>query len=157
MENYLNVLEESLNKKIQVLARIQEYNARQQEIFQSDAVNMDEFDRYVEEKGELIEELTRLDNGFEILYANLAEQLKEDRTRYAAQIKSLQELIGQVTDMGVTVQAQEARNKMLIEDYFRRAREDIGKGRKASKAAFDYYRNMSNTNHVPPQFMDSKN
>lgn len=156
MENYLNVLEDSLHKKIQVLGRIQDYNARQQEIFQSDTVNMEEFDQYVEEKGGLVEELERLDSGFEALYANLAEQLKADRTRYAEQIRTLQGLIKRVTDMGVAVQAQEARNKKLIEDYFRRSREDLAQDRKTSKAAYDYYKNMSNTNFVPPQFMDSK-
>lgn len=156
MENYLNMLEESLHKKIQVLGRIQEYNVRQQQIFQSDTVNMDEFDRYVEEKGQLIEEVEQLDNGFEVLYAKLAEQLKEDRTRYAAQIHTLQELIKQVTDMSMTAQAQEARNKKLIEDYFRKTREGLANDRKASKAAYDYYKNMRNTNYVPSQFMDSK-
>lgn len=156
MENYLNVLEESLHKKIKVLNKIQDYNLRQQEIFQSDAVNMDEFDQYVEEKGELIDELNQLDNGFEILYSNLSRQLQEDRARYAAQIRTLQELVKQVTDMSVTIQTQEARNKKLIEDYFRKSREEIRQGRRSSKVAFDYYKNMSNSNFVSPQFMDDK-
>ncbi len=156
MENYLNVLEESLQKKIRVLNKIQDYNLKQQEIFQSDAVNMDEFDQYVEEKGELIDELNRLDDGFEILYANLSRQLQEDRTRYAAQIRTLQELVKQVTDLGVTVQTQEARNKKLIEDYFRKSREQIRQGRRSSQVAYDYYKNMSNSRFVPPQFMDDK-
>ena len=156
MENYLNVLEESLQKKIKVLNKIQDYNLKQQEIFQSDTVNMDEFDQYVEEKGELIEELNQLDNGFEILYANLSKQLQEDRARYAPQIRTLQELVRQVTDLSVTVQTQEARNKKLIEDYFRKSREEIKQGRRSSKAAYNYYKNMSNTNFVQPQFMDDK-
>ena len=156
MENYLNVLEESLHKKIQVLGKIQDYNARKQENLHSDTVDMEEFDQYVEEKGKLIEELELLDSGFEILYEKLAEQLKENRDRYAAQIRTLQGLIKQVTDMGVTAQVQEARNKKLIEDYFRRSREGLAKDRKTSKAAYDYYRNMSNRNYVPSQFMDIK-
>ncbi|MCM1045547.1 MAG: flagellar protein FlgN [Candidatus Gastranaerophilales bacterium] len=156
MENYLNVLEESLHKKIHVLGKIQEYNARQQQIFQSDMVDMDEFDQSVEEKGKLIEEVEQLDNGFELLYANLARQLQEDKTRYAAQIHTLQELIKQITDMGVTVQAQEARNKRLIEEYFRKSRQNLNQDKKTSKAAFDYYKNMNNSHFVPPQFMDSK-
>lgn len=156
MENYLNVLEESLQKKIEALNKIQDYNLKQQEIFQSDTVNMDEFDQYVEEKGELIDELNQLDNGFEILYANLSKQLQEDRARYATQIHTLQELVKQVTDLSVTVQTQEARNKKLIEDYFRKSREEIKRGRQSSKAAYDYYKNMSNTNFVQPQFLDDK-
>lgn len=56
----------------------------------------------------------------------------------------------------MTIQAQEARNKKLVEDYFRRERKQLGQTRKNSQAAFDYYKNMSQSNLLPPQFMDSK-
>ncbi len=155
-ENYLNVLEESLNKKLQIMAKIQEYNLRQQEIFSSDNVEMDKFDEYVDEKGALIEEVSALDNGFETLYRNLAEELAGNRQKYATQIKRLQELVTRVTEESVSIQAQEARNKQLIEQFFSKQRMGIKKSRVASKAAYDYYKSMSNTNVVPPQFMDNK-
>ena len=72
--NYLTLLEESLQEKLQVMADIQQYNLKQQEIFQSDNVDMDRFDEYVEEKGKLIDRLTALDNGFESLYAKVAKE-----------------------------------------------------------------------------------
>lgn len=154
--NYLSVLEESLQKKLQIMAKIHEYNLNQQEIFQSDHVEMDKFDEYVDRKGVLIEQLTALDNGFETLYQKMAEELKDNREKYAEQIRRLQELVTRVTEEGVTIQAQEARNKKLIEKYFSEQRAGIKSNRAASKAAYDYYKNMNNTNHVPPQFMDSK-
>ena len=92
-ENYLNLLEESLRKKLQVMAEIQKYNLRQQEVFQSENVDMERFDEYVEEKGTLIGRLTALDSGFEKLYAKVAEQLDGNREKYAAQIKALQGLV----------------------------------------------------------------
>lgn len=156
MENYLTILEESLQKKIAVLQRIQQYNEVQKQAFSSDKASMDDFDAAVEEKGKLIEELTKLDQGFEILYANVAEQLKDNREKYKEHIKRLQDLVRQVTELGNNVQVQEARNKKLIEEFFGRQRAEIKQGRKSSKAAFDYYRNMSGTKHVPPQFLDSK-
>lgn len=155
-ENYLNLLEESLRKKLQVMAEIQKYNLGQQEIFQSENVDMDRFDGYVAEKGALIDRLTALDNGFERLYAKVAEQLDGNREKYAAQIKTLQALVTEVTDTGVQIQAQEARNKKLIEDYFRKEKEGIRMGRKSSQAAIGYYKTMSKTAVMPPQFMDSK-
>jgi len=155
-ENYLTLLEESLRQKLQVMAEIQAYNLRQQELFQSEEVDLEQFDSYVEEKGALIERLTMLDNGFGRLYSKVAETLKNGREQYAEQIRTLQELVTEVTDAGVVVQAQEARNKKLIEDFFRREREGIRKGRKSSKAAIDYYKNMSRSAVVLPQFMDSK-
>lgn len=154
--NYLTLLEESLKSKLQVMAEIQAYNLRQQEIFQADEAEIDKFDEYMAEKESLIEKLTSLDNGFERLYQKVAEELKENRQMYAEQIKNLQKLITEVTDASVAIQAQEARNKKLIEDYFRKERDGICMNRKTSKAAIDYYRNMSKSAVVLPQFMDSK-
>ncbi len=104
----------------------------------------------------MIERLTSLDNGFERLYQKVAEELKENRQIYAEQIKNLQKLITEVTDASVAIQAQEARNKKLIEDYFRKERDGICMNRKTSKAAIGYYKNMSKSAVVLPQFMDSK-
>lgn len=155
-QNYLTLLEESLQKKLQVMDEIQQYNLRQQEIFQADEVDIDRFDEYVEEKGNLIDKLNSLDNGFESLYAKVAKELEGNRDQYKDQIKRLQELVTQVTETSVTIQAQEARNKKLIEDFFQKTRENIRSGRKSSKAAYDYYKNMSKSSVVMPQFMDSK-
>lgn len=155
-QNYLTLLEESLQKKLQVMDEIQQYNLKQQEIFQADEVDIDRFDEYVEEKGNLIDKLNSLDNGFESLYAKVAKELEGNRDQYKDQIKRLQELVTQVTETSVTIQAQEARNKKLIEDFFQKTRENIRSGRKSSKAAYDYYKNMSKSSVVLPQFMDSK-
>lgn len=155
--NYLTLLEESLQKKLQVMAEIQQYNLKQREIFESDNVDMDHFDEYVEEKDALIEKLNALDNGFESLYAKVAKELEEGgREKYREQILHLKQLVTEVTESSVTIQAQEARNKKLIEDFFRREREGIRMGRKSSKAAYDYYKNMNRSSVVLPQFMDSK-
>ena len=155
-QNYLTLLEESLQKKLQVMDEIQQYNLKQQEIFQADEVDIDRFDEYVEEKGNLIDKLNSLDNGFESLYAKVAKELEGNRDQYKDQIKRLQELVTQVTETSVTIQAQEARNKKLIEDFFQKTRENIRSGRKSSKAAYDYYKNMSKSSVVLPQFMDRK-
>lgn len=155
-EKYLNIMEESLEKKLQILEGIQGYNLRQQEILQAQEVELEQFDECVDRKGELIEELTALDSGFETLYENLSKELQDGREKYAEHIRRLQELVSEVMDRSVTIQAQEARNKKLVEDYFRRERKQLGQTRKNSQAAFDYYKNMSQSNLLPPQFMDSK-
>ena len=155
-ENYLKVLEESLEKKLHIMEKLQEYNLSQQKIFQEQEVKLEKFDEYVDKKSELIEELTGLDKGFETLYQNVSEELQGNREKYAAQIKRLQELVTRVTEESVTVQAQEARNKKLVEDYFRKERSNLAQSRKTSRAAYDYYKSMSQSNVAPPQFLDSK-
>lgn len=155
-ENYLSILEESLDKKLQIMAKIQEYNLCQQEIFQAQDVKLEEFDEYVDKKSELLDELTALDNGFEDLYRDVSRELQDNREKYGLQIKRLQELVTRVTEESVTIQAQEARNKQLVETYFRKARTDLAKNRKTSKAAYDYYRSMSQSGIAPAQFLDNK-
>ena len=155
-ENYLTLLEESLQKKLQVMEEIRQYNLKQQEIFQSEKVDMDGFDEAVEEKGKLIEELSALDNGFESLYSKVKKELEEGRDKYKDQIMRLQTLVTEVTETSVSIQAQEARNKKLIEDYFRKEKENIRSGRRSSKAAYDYYKNMNRSSVVLPQLMEKK-
>ena len=142
MVNYLNVLEEALRKKLVILNKIQVYNERQFECFSAEDVDMSSFDEAIEEKGKLIEDLARLDDGFETIYANLAEDLQQNKEKYAEQIKVLQELIRCVTEKSMSIQAQEARNKSLIETYFSREKRQIKKGRVNSKVAYGYYKNL---------------
>lgn len=157
MENHLTILSESLDQKIAVLQDIQAYNEKQERALMEQTPDLDSFDEALEEKEELIQRLEKLDEGFEILYAKISEQLSRNREAYAEQIRELQEKIRKVTDMSVSIQAQEARNKKLIEEYFSKAKHGIRQGRQNSKAAYDYYRNMSGSNLSSPQYMDSKN
>lgn len=156
MENQLSILAESLDKKIQVLREIQKYNELQEASFQDGKAKLEDFDKAVEQKGILIEKLNKLDEGFEILYAKLAEQLKDNKERYASQIADLQQKIKLVTELGVSIQAQEKRNKALVEQFFAKERHGIRRGRQSSKAAYDYYKNMSQSGYASSQFMDSK-
>lgn len=156
MENQLTILSESLDKKLEVLQKIQDYNKRQEEIFSAEKVDMSLFDDAVEEKQRLIDEVVRLDEGFEVMYGKLAKELEGNRERYAVQIKELQRKVSRVTELSVSVQAQEARNKKLIESYFARERANIGQRRKNAKNAFDYYKSMSGAGYVQPQMYDNK-
>ena len=149
-------MSESLYKKLEVLQKIQEYNKRQEEVFSAEKVDMSLFDDAVEEKQRLIDEVVRLDDGFEIMYEKLARELEGNRQRYAAQIRELQAKVAKVTDLSVSVQAQEARNKKLIESYFAKERSNIGQRRKSARSAFDYYKSMSSTGYTQPQMYDSK-
>lgn len=156
MENQLTILAESLEQKIQVLTEIQEYNMRQEQAFTNGTVKLDDFDAAVEEKGKLIERLAKLDEGFEILYAGLSKQLQNNREKYAPEIRGLQQQIARITEMSVAIQAQEKRNKQLVEQFFSRERTSLGQNRKTSKAAYDYYKKMNNTSYTQSQYYDSK-
>lgn len=143
MKSQLSILQESLAAKRQVLLEIQEYNRKQEEVFMAEEVDMSLFDEAIEEKENLIQKLTLLDDGFEAMYEKLAKELEGNREKYAGQIRILQQQIKEITDLGVSIQAQEARNKSLIEKYFSRERKSMHRELQNSAKAYNFYKSMS--------------
>lgn len=156
MENYLDILEESLQKKLKVLEEIAVYNQEQEQLLRKESVSLEQLDDNMSHKDELIQKVTALDEGFETLYERIKEQILTHKDHYKEQIRKLQQLISQVTEKSVSIQAQEARNKKLIEDYFKKERSQLRQNRQSSKAAYNYYKSVNNTNVVMPQMMDQK-
>ena len=156
MDNYLSVLEDSLKKKLQILDELTDYTTQQQELLKVEELDYEAFDRLVDQKDPLIQKIMELDQGFETVYDRIKEQLLGNKEQYAAQIKALQSLIGELTDKSVKLQTMEQRNKSAVEQQFRKSREKIRQGRQNKQAALNYYKNMNNSNYVPPQFLDDK-
>lgn len=156
MENYLQVLEDSMHKKLAVLQEIETLSRRQGELLSADPVDEEAFSDSLEEKGLLIDQLNGLDEGFEILYEKLRVQLQQEKEQYKPQIARIQQLITEVTEKSMSIQAQEARNHQAAEAFFARAEGEVQRGRRSSKAAMDYYKSMNHMHSVPPQFMDQK-
>lgn len=156
MDNYLSVLEDSLKKKLQILDELTDYTTQQQELLKVEELDYEAFDRLVDQKEPLIQRIMELDQGFETVYDRIKEQLLGNKEQYAAQIRALQSLIGELTDKSVKLQTMEQRNKSAVEQQFRKSREKIRQGRQNKQAALNYYKNMNNSNYVPPQFLDNK-
>lgn len=156
INNYLAILADSLDQKIVVLDEIAGYCREQEALLKQDSLSLEEFDTCVDRKDACIQRLTKLDEGFETLYERVREQLSAGKDAYKDQITQIQQKIKLVTEKNVSIQAQEARNKKMVEDYFTRERSQLRQGRQTSKAAYGYYKNMNNSNVVPPQFLDSK-
>lgn len=148
MESQLSILQDSLTAKRQVLLEIQEYNRKQEAVFTAEEVDISLFDEAIEEKGRLIDRLTQLDDGFDVMYQILARELENNRERYADQIRAIQQQIKEITDLGVSIQAQEARNKSLVEKFFSRERKGMRKSLQNSAKAYNFYKSMSSLNSV---------
>ena len=154
----LDMLEESLVKKLDVMKKIQEENARQKEILSDpEKVEFEEFDKTVDIKGEYIDQVLALDDGFQSLFDRVKEEVGNNKDQYADQIKRMQALIHDITAASASIEAEEHRNKKLAEKYFSYARTQMNQSKQTSAAAFNYYQTMSNYKNVPPQFMDQKN
>ena len=157
MENYLLILQDSLVKKLRVLEQLEVCNQKQEAALSREAVSLEEFDGLTEEKGLLIENLQKLDNGFEQLYERVKAQLEANKDAHQMEINNMKELIRQITEKSVSLQAQEARNKALVEKFFAKERGQLKQGRLGSKAAMNYYSNMNRMGVNTPQVIDEKN
>lgn len=150
------ILLQSLEKKAKLLDDMIRQNGVQEELLKEEDLDMDAFDEAINQQGFYIEELDKLDQGFETVYDRVREELLQDKARYRMEIIRMKELIQQITDKIVTLNAGNMRNKMLAENQFSRKRAAIGAGVSRNKAARNYYNNMNRLNYVSPQFYDNK-
>ena len=154
----LDMLEDSLRKKIDILCEIEKQNEKQKLVLtEPEQVDEEAFDKTVEIKGELIERINSLDDGFQSLFDRVKGDIGQNKELYADQIKRIQELIRNITGKSASIEAEEHRNKRLAEKYFSTARGRISQNKQSSSAAFNYYQTMNNFKNIPPQFYDTKN
>ena len=156
-EDYLQMLIEATGKKSKVLDKVLDLSIRQDKLLDDPEMNMDSFRKIADEKGSMIDELNKLDEGFEnVYYDKVREQLKDGGSKYKVQIDELKQLIRDVTDKTVQLQTRELRSKKKAEEYFNNQYKKIGENRRSSKAAYDYYKSKRQTNVITPQFLDNK-
>ena len=156
-QSYLAMMTDSLDKKIALMRKIEEENVKQREsLTKAGGIDIDAFDATVDAKGNYIDELDKLNDGFESLFSQVKTEVDQNRQKYQAEIAALQEKIRTITALSSSIQAEEERNRKLVEQTFASTRKDIQLGKKSAKAALDYYHNMARSTFTPPQFIDSK-
>lgn len=141
-DTYIAIMLQSLKKKEQVLDEIIRLDDQQKDTLTDPECPFDVFDETVEAKSACIDQLNRLDSGFEKLYAQVAEELDQNREDYAKEIRDMQQCIRRVTDKSVKIQAQEARNKQLMKEKFSTVQKQATDVRKNSRAITGYYNSM---------------
>ena len=154
--SYLNILQDSLIKKLELLDQIEKKSLEQSEMIKVTNVDLALVDANMDEKAKLIDEILKLDTGFESIYEKVREQLLANKEQFKVQIHNLQGLISKVTEKSTTIQAIEARNKAQMDIVFATQKKEVQNRRNAMSVARDYYQNMNKVKYVSPQFMDHK-
>lgn len=155
-EDYLQIMIESLEKKIDVLDRVLELDKKQISIALEQPFDMEKYDKTMDEKGVLIDELNKLDDGFTSTYERVRDEVQADPKAYADKVQRMQDLIRMAIDKGVAVEAQEQRGKQAMESAVNSKRKEIRTIKVSNAAATQYYKAMSRINDVDPQLMDKK-
>lgn len=142
---YVTALIDSLSQKVDVLKEIRQKNAEQLELTKDTPFPFEKFDKICEDKKVLIYKVNKLDEGFELVYDEIRSELAGNRELYKEEIAKLQKLITEVTDLGTTIQAEEARNKNAMEAALRSERSKLKQGRSSVKAVQSYSQTMKNS------------
>lgn len=150
------ILLQSLEKKNGILDEMILQNKAQEELLKQENLDMDAFDKAIDRQSAYVEELDKLDNGFEAVYDRVRDELMHNKEQYRAEIAAMQKLIQAITDKIATLNAGNMRNKILAENQFKKQKQAIGSSVSKTKVARNYYNSMNHLNYVTPQFYDSK-
>lgn len=154
---YIQLLIDTLEKKKKTLAWLMSVTEQQEEIMSTENFDDNLFDQTISIKDEHIKTLTMLDEGFEKVYEGVKEELAAKKDKYATEIKTLQGLISDITDLSVKLQALEKRNRSKLEYVLSQKRKEIKDTRLSSKTVANYYKNIAQQNDIQSSvFYDKK-
>lgn len=153
---YIAVLIQSLEKKKSILDRIIEKNKEQSFLFTDENSDPDRLEENMREKSDLVDQLNQLDEGFQQVYDRIKPILQQQKESYKDEIRSMKQLITDITERSTTVQAQEYRNRELAVKRFSAVKGNIRQARASNKVASQYYKSMAKLNAIDSQFMDKK-
>ncbi|MCR5300886.1 MAG: hypothetical protein K6E49_00435 [Lachnospiraceae bacterium] len=146
VDDYIQIMIESLTKKSELLDKLIRKNEEQNECVSGktyEEVDWDSFNLIVEQKQASIDRIVKMDEGFQSLYDRVREQLNDDRDKYADKIREIQRLIIRITDQGAKITTGEERNKKIIEKIFGTRKKEIKRTRNSLKVASSYAQTMS--------------
>ncbi len=155
--DYVVMLRESLEKQADVLNVLLIRNKEQAAILQDPNTTPDDLERNMNMKSELIDRIIMLDEGFEQLFNRVKDIIEEDRETYADEIRLMQDLIRQISDLTADVEATEYKNKEYAKTRFANIKKDVREIKKSGDVVSSYYRNMMAHNKADdPAFLDKK-
>ncbi len=156
MDTYMDMLQDSLEKKLDILEKIAVYQEDEMDMLKEEGMDMEAFDQNIADKVALAQGLEKLDDGFEQVYDRIREEMIGNKEKYAVPIRKLQDMIGEITERNASIQAQESRIKLAVDAYVQRKSAALRQKLDNGKAARSYYNNMKKLNYVGSQFLDKK-
>lgn len=155
LKKYLQILDESLDKKIEILTQVEKLSREQSDMIANEA-SFEEIDKNMDAKAELIEQINKMDDGFSAMYDNIKAELDKNRTEFKSEIATLKKKITTVMEKSTSIEAIEARNKAGMENRFSVVHKDNSERLGKASAVRDYYNVANKLNVITPQFLDSK-
>ena len=84
--SYIEILKQSLTKKIELLDTIMALNVLQKDMLENPDLDPDELEENLNHKADLVEQLSKLDDGFSQIYDRVRADLTENRGAYSEDV-----------------------------------------------------------------------
>jgi flagellar biosynthesis/type III secretory pathway chaperone len=154
--SYIEILKDSLQKKISVLQALLEATNRQSSYIDGEEFSLDVLQEAIDQKDVLLEQLDELDQGFDRVFQEIRSEFVAKQAQYRTDIAEMQKQIRLCTDIGVEIQRIEEQNKNKLLVKFADQKKELRKIKTSSKVASTYYKNMSKRNGMSNYFVDQK-
>ena len=154
--SYIEILKQSLTKKIELLDTIMALNVLQKDMLENPDLDPDELEENLNRKADLVEQLSKLDDGFSQIYDRVRADLTENRGTYSDDIAQMKRDITAIMDKSTAIQSQEKRNQVLMQQKFTSVKKQIKEVKKSRQAVNSYYRNMMKMGAPEAAFLDDK-
>lgn len=155
-KEYLELLIQSLKKKLLLLNRITVLNQDQREILQDENAAPDALDINVRDKDDLVCQIVALDAGFNEVYAHIKDLMERDHSAYETQLDEMRELIRRIMEKDASVRADEQRNYKLAQQKFADVKKQVREMKASQKMVNSYYQTMMNQKTGEAMFLDNK-
>lgn len=155
-ETYLQMLNESLQQKLVILNKIYELTKKQDQCFGDEDEVIPMMEYCVEAKEPLLEQLSKLDQGFDLVYSKIKGQVSENINKHKTEVEKLQTSISEITSLSVKIQALEQSNKIKFETYLNCKKTEIKQFKVNNKTASNYYKSMTGKHQGESYFIDKK-
>ena len=155
LKKYLQIMDESLDKKIDILTQVEKLSREQSELISKEA-SFEDIDANMDAKAELISQINKMDDGFSAMYENIKSELEAKKDEFNDEIRILKEKITMVMEKSPSIEAIETRNKAGMEKRFAFEHKSNSERINKAGAVRDYYNVANKLNVITPQFLDSK-
>lgn len=145
IDNYLQIMIESLEKKSVILDRLISMNEEQSKCVSGktfETIDWDTFNIIISQKEAEIDRINAMDESFQSLYDKISDQIKANYASYKEEIRRIQELIKEIEEKSIAIRAGEERNRAMIDNILLGRKKDIKQARTSLKAASNYYKSM---------------
>lgn len=142
-ENYLDILRDTLARKKEYLEKLLSLTQEQSAIAKGQPFDEDAFERTIDAKDILIDNVNEADKGFSAVYNRIRSELSSNTLAYRDRLAEIQNLIRACVDTGLAIEKLEELNRASLEQALASGFKGMNQAKQSRSVASKYYKSMS--------------